>query len=120
MPSLDALRRHWLRSIYVSIMWQQADQSHIVMPHLELYGWQIIDGLLQFDWDSAENMSKIKERVAFLMKGCGCKTGCLGGRCKCKSHSKLCGPGCKCVNCKNLENVEVRSDLVIEEQIAEA
>ena len=117
MPSVDALRRHWLRSTYVSLLWQQASCRHVVMPHLELYGWNIVDGVLYCDWDSPENIFKVKDRVAFVTKGCSCKTGCTQQKCSCKKASKLCGPGCKCLGCKNKRIVPVSSDLVIETQI---
>ncbi len=30
------------------------------------------------------------------------KTGCSTDRCKCKIRNSQCGPGCKCIGCKNL------------------
>ena len=47
-------------------------------------------------------MSQVRERVAFLKKGCGCRTGCSTARCKCKKNNHQCGPGCKCVGCTNV------------------
>ena len=35
-------------------------------------------------------------------KGCGCKTGCMINRCKCRKSGNQCGPGCACLSCCNL------------------
>ena len=40
--------------------------------------------------------------MSLIRKGCGCKTGCSSGRCKCKNSATHCGPGCNCTGCKNL------------------
>lgn len=31
------------------------------------------DGTLSIDWDAPENMSKVRERVQLLLRGCSCK-----------------------------------------------
>ena len=75
------------------------------MVHLPLedFGWLKQDQhTLLIDWDSDVNMSQIRERVALIRRGCGCKSGCSSGRCKCKKSGTLCGPGCKCTGCTNL------------------
>ena len=45
----------------------------------------------------------IRERVAGLLKGCGCKTGCQTRQCGCKGKGKACGEGCNCMNCTNTD-----------------
>ena len=62
------------------------------------YGWKIGDGTLTFDWDSEDNMESIRERVAGLLKGCGCKTGCQTCQCGCKGKEKACSEECNCTN----------------------
>jgi len=57
---------------------------------------------LLVDWDSDDSIAKVRTAVAFIKKGCGCKTGCLTSRCKCKKGGNHCGPGCKCLRCCNL------------------
>ncbi len=57
---------------------------------------------LTIDWDSENNVTNVKERVALIRKGCNCKTGCSTARCKCKKSNFQCGPGCKCLGCTNL------------------
>ena len=42
------------------------------------------------DWDSDENSARVRETVALLKKGCGCKTGCQSYRCKCKKGGNYC------------------------------
>ena len=66
-------------------------------------GWKQPDSAtLVVDWDSDDNLSLVRARVALIRKGCGCKTGCLSGRCKCRKNDSHCGRGCKCQNCHNL------------------
>ena len=76
IPNTDALYRHWTRVCWVLDMWSQADRNTMAPKPVSEYGWKIIEGTLAFDWDSDSNMDAIRERVAGLLKGCGCKTGC--------------------------------------------
>ena len=102
-PSHEALLRHWKRSSWVSSVWNQAASNHIVHPPLEDFGWKKPDpNTLMIDWDSESNVSRIREQVALIRKGCGCKTGCSSSRCNCKKRNGYCGPGCKCTGCTNL------------------
>ena len=39
---------------------------------------------LTIDWDSEENTTNIRQTVALMRKGCGCKTSCQSSWCKCK------------------------------------
>ena len=48
-------------------------------------------------------MDAVKERVADLLKGCGCRTGCQTRQCGCGSKEKACGEGCTHRNCTNIE-----------------
>ena len=56
---------------------------------------------LTIDWDSEENTTNIRQTVALMRKGCGCKTSCQSSRCKCKMAGNYCY-GCKCVGSCNL------------------
>ena len=51
-------------------------------------------------WDSDTNI-KVMLRVAGLLKGCGCKTGCQTQHCGCKGKNKKCGEGCECTHYSN-------------------
>ena len=103
IPSEGALYRHWLRSCWVLSVWKQADSQNIVYHPLDGNGWRQPDSeTLEIDWDSNDHLSTVRTRVALLQKGCGCKTGCRTGRCKCKKSNNHCGPGCKCHGCLNL------------------
>ena len=74
--------------------------------------------MLEIDWDSAENIAQIRTTVALVKKGCGCKTGCVSARCKCRKQGNHCGPGCKCLRCcslpvlapANISNINETSD----------
>ena len=103
IPSSDALKRHWMRSCWIVSVWRQATDNYITYPPLEGNGWKQPDvNTLLIDWDSDENIAQVRSTVALIKKGCGCKTGCISARCKCKKGGKYCGPGCKCVRCCNL------------------
>ena len=64
-------------------------------------GWKTSDGCLEIDWDDPLNCAKIRERVNLLLRGCSCKKGCDTRQCSCLKTGKICGPGCRCCNCKN-------------------
>ena len=49
-----------------------SDHNDMQLPS---YGWNLKDEVLTIDWDSAENISAVEERVMLLTKGCKCKTG---------------------------------------------
>lgn len=102
-PSYDVLFKHWKRSCWVLSVWGQAHMNNITYPTLQDYGWKQPDSkTLSIDWDSDNNVSEIRARVALIKRGCGCKTGCHTARCKCKKAGHHCGPGCKCLSCVNL------------------
>ena len=48
-PSIDALFRHWMRTCWVLDMWEQAINPEMILKPLELYGWKIQSGKLEFD-----------------------------------------------------------------------
>lgn len=52
-------------------------------------------------WLTQENINKIEGHIAYLMKGCKCKTGCTTRRCRCKKGNLHCGPSCQCINCQH-------------------
>ena len=96
----------------MSSIWRQATFNTIAYPSLETFGWKQPDQqTLTIDWDSESNITHIRERVAFIRKGCSCKTGCSSRRCKCKKSGYQCGPGCKCIGCTNLP-VEAADPLI--------
>ena len=85
-------------------MWRQSTQNNITYPPLQGNGWKVENSSLNIQWDSEENISKVRMRVALIKKGCACKIGCKTVRCKCKKNNNPCGPGCKCVGCCNMPN----------------
>lgn len=109
IPSVDALQRHWKRSCWVILVWRQATSNEMVYPEVINNRWKIWNNKLLVHWDSDENLARIRSTVALIKKGCGCKTGCLSGRCKCKRSGSFCGPGCKCCTCYNLPGQDSRA-----------
>ena len=115
IPSEDALLRHWKRACWVVSVWRQATLNRITYPPLDGNGWKQPDPhTLAIDWDSEANITQVRTTVALIKKGCGCKTGCLTARCKCKRGGNHCGPGCKCLRCCNLPDSE-SSEMIVDE-----
>ena len=77
---------------------------------MDWFGWVIERGnVLRVEWDSQENLERTRNSVAFLIHGCGCKTGCRTAKCKCVKAGRLCGPGCACnkgAECQNKSTSE--------------
>ena len=71
------------------------DSKNISTPGLEDYGWTRKRGQLEIEWETEENIKKLKDKVDFVMNGCRCKTGCASNRCKCRKSMRVCGPGCQ-------------------------
>ena len=102
IPSVDALKRHWLRSCWILDMWSQAQHNNMTLLPLDGNGWlRVSDEELAIDWDSQDNIQRVRDRVSLLLKGCRCKSGCKTNRCSCRKKEKSCGPGCRCTNCEN-------------------
>ena len=127
LPSNQALHLHWCRCVYVALMYDLACCNTVTLPNIELFGWKIVSNSLTMVWDTPNNVKIVQDRVAKLLKGCGCKSGCNTKRCSCfkKEPSELCGPGCKCIHCKNVKKVaesetstENNNDGAVDEVIA--
>lgn len=83
------------------------------------FGWKLSDGQIEVDWDTPDNVSKVRYRVQHLLRGCSCKKGCTTRQCSCLKGGSKCGPGCTCRNCENVvyapSNVEVETCIEEEE-----
>lgn len=102
IPSVEALYRHWKRTCWVIDMWGQSDKNYMQLRDIGTCGWRVVNNTLTVEWDSEENISAVETRVASLLKGCKCKSGCHTKRCGCKGKGKECYIGCECINCSNL------------------
>ena len=109
-PSLDALKLHWLRCLWVIDYWRQAHHNNITLLPMEWFGWVTGSSTVQVEWDSPENMHKTRQTVAFLTHGCACKTGCSTTICKCVKSGQLCGPGCTCARSTECQNKRVTEE----------
>ncbi len=111
IPSTDALHRHWKRSCWVIDMWHQANKNEMAVRPLTDYGWKVNGDTLTFDWDSDINMEAVKQRVAALLRGCRCKTGCKTARCGCRKKGNTCSEGCECTDCSNTQTTLQQPDI---------
>ena len=89
-PSWEALRRHWLRSCWVSHFWSQACSNTYRLLDVNEFGWRVVEGCLEIDWDDPSNTEQVKESVRLLLRGCKCKKGC-NNRCSCFKSGVKCG-----------------------------
>ena len=91
----------------MSSMWSQATLNHMTLLDLTQYGWKVVEGRLECDWESEENQTAVRERIGLLFRGCSCSsvTACSICRCGCVKKGSKCGPGCRCKNCSNTGNV---------------
>ena len=90
IPSIEALRLHWYRSVWIVSMWSQAHSSDIDFLPLQNYGWEL-NG--DFVWECNHNIDEVKKRIQYLTTGCGCKKGCKTRQCRCNAKHQKCGPG---------------------------
>ena len=80
-PSWEALWRHWLHSCWVSHFWSQTCNSAYHLLDANDFGWKVVEGSLEIDWDDPSNTEQVKESVRLLLRGCKCKKGCNNRRC---------------------------------------
>lgn len=110
IPGDEALLYHWKRTCWISNMWKQADCNVIHVDNMKGNGW-IEDGdNIKIKWDSDINQENIKQRVATLLKGCSCKTGCKTRICGCVKKGEECNEGCSCNDCENMAYLNHPSD----------
>ena len=110
IPSVHALYRHWKRVCWVIDMWHQANRNVMELMSLTEFGWTIDENNLTLDWDSQEKVDAVKQRVASLIRGCKCRTGCGASHCGFKKNTKICSMGCECINCLNTATPEPATD----------
>ena len=72
IPSNEALYGHFLRSSWVIDYWRKAMQNNMSLLPVTSFGWKDKEGTLSIQWDSEQNIQKVKERVIFLLRGCKC------------------------------------------------
>ena len=101
-PSVDALWRHWQRTCWVSSVWSQATCNALSPPNITKFGWMVEDGRIQCDWDSSENIQRVRNLVGLFIRGCKCTKGCTTKLCRCVKKGVQCGPSCNCKSCQNL------------------
>ena len=109
LPSSSALKLHWQRSCWVQTVWSQVRKPIFNYPDIGAHGFSVSRNdeeiIVSCQWDTEENMTKIKSNVLYLTRGCACaKSKCLTRLCKCKKENRICGPGCRCKHCENIES----------------
>ena len=67
LPSVDTLWCDWERTCWVSSVWSQATCNALSPPDITQFGWMVEDGRIQFDWDSSENIQRVKNLVGLFI-----------------------------------------------------
>ena len=117
LPSTFALKYHFLRCLWTKLLWQQALYQSVTFPTITSFGFEK-NG--EYTWDTQEHINEVKNKIDELSRGCGCKkTRCETKQCKCRKDGKNCGPGCNCVECKNLPKADRSHETVTEEDLLE-
>ena len=121
------LQHHILYSCWVLSMWKQATKNTMIVKPITDYGWSVVNDKLTVVWDTDDNIKCVQARVALLLDGCKCKTGCGTRHCKCVKNNRQCLEGCQCTNCRNTgfassSNAELNdlSTLSLEEDVAQS
>ena len=109
------------------LAWGQATCNALSPPDITKFGWIVVDGRIQVDWNSPENIQIIRNRVGLLVRGYKCTKGCTSKWCGCVKKGIQCGAGCNCKSCKNLssdtnpctqsEVVQVEEELLYDAQL---
>ena len=58
----------------LSNMWNQAACNSMALLDLTQYGWKIVDGKLECDWESVENREDVQQQLGLLFRGCPCSS----------------------------------------------
>jgi hypothetical protein len=102
LPSFGALYFHFLRGLFALKMWEQACDGQIKVPVITEHGNQRKEERLEIVHDYPATIERIKQQVASVLKGCGCKvTGCKNKKCKCRAAGQVCTASCRCAACLN-------------------
>ena len=93
-------------------MWSHStdENPYSSLPPPEEYGWcKDVTGTYVYDWECPEVIIKVTDTIKFLTKGCSCKKGCKTNQCGCRKNYNVCGPGCQCLGCTNVEPTNAQS-----------
>jgi len=102
IPTIGALRFHFLRSVAAMEVWEHALAPILSRPALDQRGYIIGEsGELSIRHDTEENERNVRVATKYLTDGCGCGGHCKTKACPCKKQGRACGPACRCTNCCN-------------------
>ena len=59
LPSLCALKLHWLQSTWVYTVLRQIDLPYILFPDINKFGWKLENNEITVVWDSKENITLV-------------------------------------------------------------
>ncbi|GAQ93560.1 hypothetical protein KFL_016480010, partial [Klebsormidium nitens] len=73
LPSFGALYFQYLRGLFALKMWEQACNGQIRVPAITAHGYCQTERGLELLYDYQRRIEQIKEQVATVLKGCGCR-----------------------------------------------
>ena len=102
LPSHTALKLQWLRAVWVVHMRSQAGNysTNTRGAWVEKIRWHLHIQL--------GHGRKYYGNTKKLTKGCACKKNkCTSKQCGCRQKGLIRGPGCQCINCKNVLKISL-------------
>ena len=93
------------------MQWNNSHDSDVysTLPQPENSGWSKRNES-HYEIDCKDpSLQMVIEKTYHLLEGCKCKKGCGSKKCGCRQEERRCGPSCICVNCTNIQTVEMES-----------
>lgn len=105
-PTRATILPHITRANYIAMRDKSYTSSCPVLPPIEENGW-LVEGTV---YKPVKCLEEPAPKAVIELTKCGCKSGCVGSRCKCYSNKLPCTPLCKCyaTECANVIKEDVR------------
>ena len=105
-PTRATILPHITRANYIAMRDKSYTSNCPILPDIDKNGW-VVDGTV---YKPVMCLEEPAPKAVIELKKCGCKSGCVGSRCKCYSNKLPCTPLCKCcaTECANVIKEEVR------------
>ena len=99
-PKCATILPHSMRANYIALPDKPYTSNSPVLPHIVKNGW-LVQGTV---FKPVKCLEDPAPKAVIELTKCGCKSGCVGSRCKCYSNKLPCTPLCKCyaTECANM------------------
>lgn len=108
-PTRKAFEQKILRAHYTALQWKSSHISNPSLPDPNLFGWTWSDANSLYEPVMTTNLPAPESVIE--LSSCGCKGGCVDGRCRCFKNNLVCTEMCSCDNCENSDEKDDIDDL---------